>query len=154
MSTHRKSLRIALWIVQGALAALFLFAGGFKLAMPLSDFARVSPLPAGFLKFIGACEVLGALGLVLPGLFRVRLGLTALAAAGLALIMVGAVVMTAITQGAAAAGFPFVVGVLASLVAAGRRSPSAQAGPRGDREPSPQYTTCSSITSQRFPLRS
>ncbi len=124
MSTHRKFARIALWTVQGVLAALFLFAGGFKLATPMADLARVSPLPAGFLKFIGVCEVLGALGLVLPGLFRVRLGLTPLAAAGLVIIMVGAVVVTAITQGAAAAGFPLVVGVLASVVAFGRRTTS------------------------------
>ena len=127
MSTDRKSSRIALWSVQTVLAALFLFAGGFKLAAPMADLARVSPLPASFLKFIGVCEVLGALGLILPGLFRVRLGLTPLAAVGLVIIMVGAVVVTAITQGAAAAGFPLVVGALASVVALGRRATSNRA---------------------------
>ena len=126
MSTNRKSSRIALWIVQGTLAALFLFAGGFKLATPIAELAKFSPLPAAFLKFIGGCEVLGALGLVLPGLMRVRLDLTPLAAAGLVVIMLGAVVVTAITQGVAAAGFPLVVGVLATLVAVGRRLPSAR----------------------------
>ena len=124
MSTRRGS-RIALWFVQGILAALFLFAGGFKLATPAADLARAAaPLSAGFLKFIGICEVLGALGLVLPGIFRVRLGLTALAAAGLVVIMLGAVAVTVITQGVAPAAFPLVVGVLASVVAAGRWSPS------------------------------
>src|SRR5262245_5162404 len=73
MSTRRLAPRIALWTLQGVLAALFLFAGGFKLVAPMAELARVSPLPAAFLKFIGVCEVLGALGLVLPGLFRVRL---------------------------------------------------------------------------------
>jgi hypothetical protein len=126
MQTHRPITRIALWIVQGVLAALFLFAGGFKLAMPIAELARVSPLPAGFLKFIGACEVLGALGLVLPGLFRVRPGLTPLAAAGLVVIMLGAVVVTVMTQSVQAAGFPLAVGVLATVVAVGRRSPSAR----------------------------
>src|SRR5262249_2602468 len=91
MSTRRNAPRIALWIVQGLLAALFLFAGGFKLAMPAPELSRLAHLPAGFLKFIGTCEVLGALGLVLPGLFRVRPGLTPLAAAGLVIIMTGAV---------------------------------------------------------------
>jgi len=119
MST-RKS-RIALWSVQGILAALFLFAGGMKLALPLAALSRVSPLPAVFLKFIGACEVLGALGLVLPGLLRVRVGLTALAAAGLVVIMAGAVVVTVATQGVPAAGVPLLVGVLASVVAIRRR---------------------------------
>jgi len=123
MSAHRSS-RIALWIVQGLLAALFLFAGGFKLATPAAELTRMAHLPAGFLKFIGTCEVLGALGLVLPGLFRVRLGLTPLAAAGLVLIMVGAVIVTAVMQTVAAAGFPLVVGVLASIVAIGRWSPA------------------------------
>ena len=124
MSTRRGS-RIALWVVQGILAALFLFAGGFKLATPAADLARAAaPLSAGFLKFIGVCEVLGALGLVLPGIFRIRLGLTPLAAAGLVVIMVGAVAVTVVTQGVAPAAFPLVVGVLASVVAAGRWSPS------------------------------
>ena len=126
MSTHRPIPPVALWILQGILAALFLFAGGFKLAAPMAELARVSPLPAGFLKFIGACEVLGALGLVLPGLFRVRPGLTPLAAAGLGVVMLGAVIVTAITQGVPAAGFPLMVGVLATLVAVSRRSPRAR----------------------------
>jgi hypothetical protein len=124
MSTHRNASRIALWVVQGILAALFLFAGGFKLATPAADLARVAaPLSGAFLKFIGVCEVLGGLGLVLPGLFRIRLGLTPLAAAGLVVIMSGAVVVTAITHGVAPAAFPLVVGVLASVVAVGRWSP-------------------------------
>ena len=125
MSTQRKSSRIALWVVQGLLAALFLFAGGFKLATPAAELARMTaPLSAGFIKFIGVCEVLGALGLVLPGLFRIRPGLTPLAAAGLVVILVGAVIVTAITQSLPAAIFPLLVGVLAAVVAVGRRSPS------------------------------
>lgn len=131
MSNQHKTSGIALWIVQGVLAALFLFAGGSKLAMPGAELARLSPLPPGFLEFIGACEVLGALGLVLPGLFRVRPGLTPLAAAGLVVIMLGAVVVTAITQGAPAAGFPLVVGALAALVALGRRRPRARTAGAG-----------------------
>ena len=126
MSTDRKRSRTALWIIQGVLAALFLFAGWMKLATPMADLARMSPLSPEFLKFIGACEVLGALGLVLPGLFRVQLGLTPLAAAGLVVIMVGAIIVSVITQGAAAAGLPLLVGVLSSLVVVGRRAPSSR----------------------------
>jgi hypothetical protein len=131
MSTPRRASRIALWTVQGLLAALFLFAGGFKLATPAAELARIAHMPAPFLKFIGLCEVLGALGLVLPGLFRVRPGLTPLAAAGLVVIMLGAVILTVITQGFAAAGFPLVVGVLASIVAIGHRSPFTRASLKG-----------------------
>ena len=116
MSANRKPSRNALWVVQGLLAALFLFAGGFKLATPVSELSRVAaPLSGSFLKFIGVCEVLGALGLVLPGLFRIRPSLTPLAAAGLVVIMVGAVVVSAITQGVASAAFPLVIGALALL---------------------------------------
>ena len=64
--------------------------------------------------------LLGALGLVLPGLFRIRTALTALAASGLVIIMIGAVTLTAIAMGIAPALFPFVVGVAASAVAYGR----------------------------------
>ena len=111
----------ALWVIQGLLAALFLFAGGFKLALPLAALAKVSPLPAAFLKFIGVCEVTGAVGLILPGFLRIRTGLTPLAAAGLAIIMIGATVVTVATQGAAPAALPFCVGILAATVALGRR---------------------------------
>jgi len=113
--------RIALWLAQGALAALFLFAGGFKLLTPAAQLARMAQMPVGFLQFIGACEVLGGLGLVLPGIFRVRLALTPLAAAGLVVIMVGAVVVTVQTVSVPAAGFPLLVGVLAAVVAIARR---------------------------------
>jgi hypothetical protein len=121
MSTNRKSSRITLWVLQSILAALFLFAGGFKLAMPLAELRVAAPLSGSFLKFIGVCEVLGGLGLVLPGLFRIRVGLTALAAVGLVVIMVGAVVVSAMLHGAGSAAFPLIVGVLASIVAIGRR---------------------------------
>ncbi|TLY50486.1 MAG: DoxX family protein [Gemmatimonadetes bacterium] len=123
MPVTTKRTRVVLWILQGLLAALFLFAGGFKLAMPLAALAKVSPLPAAFLKFIGAAEVAGALGLVLPGLLRIRTGLTPLAAAGLVIIMAGATTVTVATQGAAPAVLPLVVGILAATVARGRWQP-------------------------------
>ncbi len=127
MSFETRRARTTLWIVQGLLAALFLSAGGFKLALPLGGLAMVSPLPPLFLKFIGLCEVTGAIGLILPGLLRVRPGLTPLAAAGLVIIMAGATAVTAATQGATAALFPLVVGILAATVAIGRWT--GRAGP-------------------------
>ena len=123
MPVTTKRTRVALWIIQVVLAALFLFAGGFKLATPAAALAKMAPLPAPFLKFIGLCEVTGALGLILPGLLRIRPELTALAAAGLVIIMIGAVVTTVATAGVAPAVMPFVVGVLATIVARGRRQP-------------------------------
>lgn len=123
-----------LWTVQGGLALLFLFAGGMKLVMPMDELADESGLPGPFMVFIGAAELLGALGLVLPGLFRIRIGLTPLAAAGLVIIMAGATLMTAIDTGVAPALMPLTVGLLAAFVAYSRwrlasqhRSPGTQA---------------------------
>jgi hypothetical protein len=134
MSISNKRPGRVLWVIQGLLAALFLFAGGFKLALPLAALAKLSPLPAPFLKFIGVCEVTGAIGLILPGLFGIRTGLTSLAALGLVIIMLGATVVTAATHGAAPALLPFVAGSLAATVALGRRRfPSPPVGVSRER---------------------
>lgn len=109
-----------LWVVQALLALLFLFAGGAKLAMSAADLTAQTPLPAAFLRFIGVMEILGGIGLVLPGLLHIQVKLTPLAAAGLIVIMIGAVIVTIQTMGVAMAIAPFVTGVLASFVAYGR----------------------------------
>ena len=110
----------ALWIVQGLLAALFLFAGVMKLVMPLEQMQGPVPLPGLFLRFIGVVETLGALGLILPGLLRIRPGLTPLAAAGLVILMIGATVITLVGGDVMAALISAVVGLLAAFVAYGR----------------------------------
>ncbi|HJP86575.1 MAG TPA: DoxX family protein [Gemmatimonadaceae bacterium] len=109
-----------LWTAQAVLSALFLFAGVSKLITPTDLLAAQSHMPGDFIKFIGICETLGAFGLILPGLTKIRTGLTPLAAAGLVIIMIGAVV-TSIIQGAGlGSAFPGVVGLLAFYVARGR----------------------------------
>lgn len=118
-------MNIALWIIQVLLALIFLFAGGTKLVLPLDVLTAMgSPnqvhLPGLLIRFIGVCEVLGALGLILPGLLRIRPGLTPLAAAGLVIIMIGAVVTTLAGGDVASALFPMVVGILTAFVAYGR----------------------------------
>ena len=125
----------ALWVVQGLLALLFLFAGGVKLVTPLDEMVAQSGLPGALILFIGVAEVLGALGLVLPGLLRIRTDLTPLAAAGLVVIMIGATVLTVVGAGggdAALALFPLVTGLLALFVAYGRRPTSRR---RASRSP-------------------
>jgi hypothetical protein len=113
-------MNVALWIVQGLLALLFLWAGGIKLVLPIEEMTKQLPLPGLFLRFIALCEVLGALGLILPGLLRIRPGLIPLAAAGLVIIMIGATVVTLMTGDIAMALIPLVVGLLAAFVACGR----------------------------------
>jgi len=115
----------ALWIVQALLALLFLFAGGTKLVLPIDVLASMgSPnqiqLPGLLVRFIGVVEVLGALGLILPGLLRIKPGLTPLAAAGLVIVMIGATALTVAADGVAAGVVPLVVGLLAAFVAYGR----------------------------------
>ena len=120
---RRSTLNIVLWVVQVLLALLFIWAGGMKLVLPLEKLAASGPLPVPgpFLKFIGVAEFLGGLGLILPGALRIRPGLTPLAAAGLVIIMIGAVVVT--LKGGGGAGMvvvPAVTGLLAAFVAYGR----------------------------------
>jgi len=109
-----------LWIAQSLLAAIFLFAGVMKLVMPAAELAAQSHLPGAFIKFIGVCETAGALGLILPGLFRVQQRLTPLAALGLVIIMTGAVVTTLIQGQGPAALIPALVGLIAAYIARGR----------------------------------
>lgn len=118
-------MNIVLWILQILLAILFLFAGITKLVLPTDVLMSMgSPnsvkLPGLFLKFIGLVEVLGAFGLILPGIFRRRQELTPLAAAGLVIVMIGAVIITIMGDGVGPAVGPLVVGLLCALVAYGR----------------------------------
>jgi uncharacterized membrane protein YphA (DoxX/SURF4 family) len=118
----------ALWTAQGLLAAVFLMSGSMKLALPVDALlaSMPVPLPIPFVRFLGMCEVLGSLGMVLPGLFRIRTELTPLAASGLVIIMTGATVITLATGGGVAALVTLVIGVLAGFVAYGRRTLAPQ----------------------------
>src|SRR5215218_2208929 len=118
----------ALWIVQGVLAAMFLVAGGMKLITPIDVLSAMSPFPGKFIRFIGVCEVLGAVGLILPYALRILPGLTALAAAGLVVIMVGATVSTLAIGGGLLALPTLVLGLLATFVAYGRRPQAPYVG--------------------------
>ena len=112
----------ALWIAQGLLAVVFAFAGASKLLTPPEMLAMMSPFPVTFVQFIGVCEVLGALGLILPLALKIRPELTTLAALGLTVIMVGATLSTLAMGAGVLALMPGVLGVLTAVVAYGRRS--------------------------------
>src|SRR4051812_17145925 len=104
-----KKKNYTLWTVQGLLTALFLFAGGTKLVLPMSQLSGSISLPEWFIRFIGVAEVLGAIGLALPGILGIRRALTPLAAAGLTIIMIGATVLTVIGDGFKVATIPLIV---------------------------------------------
>jgi len=114
----------SLWILQVLLALLFLFAGSMKLITPIEVMmAQMTvPLPGLFLQFIGVAEVAGAIGLILPGLLRIRPGLTPLAAVCLGIIMIGATGVTLLGGDVVVALIPLVVGLFCVTVAYGRRS--------------------------------
>jgi uncharacterized membrane protein YphA (DoxX/SURF4 family) len=121
---RRLSMTSALWFVQGLLALLFLLTGSMKLFLPLAVLMAQIPLPMPglFVRFLGVAEAAGAIGLILPGLLRIRPGLTPLAACGLVFIMIGAAVVTLLSGGGGMALMPLVVGLLAAFIAYGRRS--------------------------------
>ncbi len=115
-----KKVGALLWTLQGLLAALVLFAGAMKLITPLEVLVAQSAMPGWFLIFIGVAELLGGLGLILPGLVHIQTRLTPLAAAGLVIIMFGATALMVADGQAAPALIPLVIGVLAAFVAYGR----------------------------------
>jgi len=87
----------ALWIVNVVLALAYLFAGGVKLirpreALPALGMAWTEDFSDGAVKAIGAAEVLGAIGLIVPLATRIAPMLTPIAAVALAVLMAGAIV--------------------------------------------------------------
>lgn len=122
--SRSKWLHVGLWITQGLLAAAFLMAGGMKLSAPIEELQTQMPWVTGALggavRFIGAAEVLGGIGLILPAATRILPKLTPLAAAGLAIVMVLAVA-THVARGEMPMIAPgLVLGGMAAFVAWGR----------------------------------
>ena len=111
-------MRIATWIVSGALALAFLVIGGSKvLSPPEAMQAMAAGVPVALLKIAGVAEVVGAVGLVLPAATRVLPILTPIAAAGLVVTMAGAVVTNVIIGAYPLVVQPLVLGLLAGFVA-------------------------------------
>ncbi len=116
-----------LWILQALLALAFLAAGGTKLSRPKekleATMSWVTDVSASTVRFIGTVEVLGALGLILPAATGVATVLTPLAAAGLGVVMLGAIV----THARRAEAQPIIVNVvllaIAVVIAWGRFGP-------------------------------
>ena len=116
----KPAIHYVLWTVQWLLALLFLFAGSMKFIMSVEEMTQQVKMPGAFLHFIGTMEMLGAIGLILPGLLRIRPGLTPLAACGLVIIMIGAVAITVSSMGMSAAILPLIIGFIAAFIAYGR----------------------------------
>jgi uncharacterized membrane protein YphA (DoxX/SURF4 family) len=115
---------VALWIVAGVLGAVFLLAGTMKIAMPkeklLSTMAWAKTWPEPRLKALGAVEVLGGIGLILPRALDIAPVLTPVAAVGCAIVMFGAMITHTRMKDYAGLAMPGVLFILAVVVAAGR----------------------------------
>jgi DoxX-like family len=123
---------VVLWVIQVIAAAQFLIAGGFKLIGSNEILTQFYPgMPNMFMRFIAVCEILGALGLILPGIVRRWQWLTPLAALGLLVIMLGAMVYTVVTVGWGLIVSPLLLVILSAVVLYGRRAWGLDAIKRG-----------------------
>ena len=132
-STQRPLItNIALRSFQVLVALLFLFAGTIKVILPivLLQAQMPLPLPVLFVRFIAIAEVVGGLGLILPGLLRIRPLLTSLAALGLVLDMLGATAYNMISGQIGAAVTTVVLALICLAIASGRRSWAARSDGR------------------------
>lgn len=111
-------MNVLLWIVQIGLAALFALTGGQKLLDPVVTEGVLAGTAPAAVIVIGVLELMASLGLILPWLTNILPKLTPTAAAGSALLMVGAVIAQ-INNGTSPL-LPAVVCILAAFVAYGR----------------------------------
>lgn len=120
-------MNILLWVIQGVLALVFLVAGVLKLVRTKEQLRPmmgwVESMPTPLLRVLGAVEVIGAAGVILPALLHIAVILTPLAAAGLLLIMVGAVATHLRLREPGRASMPVILGILAAVVAVLRFGP-------------------------------
>ena len=121
---RRRGLNVTLWVVQVLLAGMFLMSGLMKLSQPIDALASSLPwttsVPALLVRFIGAAEFAGALGLLIPSLTRIKPRLTVLAALGLVLVMLLASGFHVTRGEYAMLPMNLVLGALAAFVAWGR----------------------------------
>jgi uncharacterized membrane protein len=117
-------MNIALWVVQGLLALAFLLAGAMKSFAPLENLKKnmawTGQVPVGLVRFIGIAELLGGIGLILPAVTHILPWLTATAAVGLVLVMIGAAIYHASHKEWSSIGVNVVLLLLALFIVLGR----------------------------------
>jgi DoxX-like family len=126
-------MNLALWIITALLAGAVLASGAVKLTQPTHQLAAfgmdwVDDFSPRTVKAIGTLEVLAAVGLILPAALDVAPVLVPLAAVGLVVLMVGAVITHLRRHEARVLASPLVVLALAVLVAWGRFGPQSFTG--------------------------
>ncbi len=118
---------VVLWTLQVLLAVFFIFHAYIMLRPSPQRLQRgmkyILEMPASLRQFAGVAEGLAGLALVVPALFRILVWLTPLAAAGLVLLMLGAIVFHLMRREYPNIGLNAVLGALAAIVAWGRFGP-------------------------------
>lgn len=119
-----RTLRVTLWVTQGVLAVSLIWSGMIKLFQPVETLSAMWPwtgqVPVTMLKFTGLIDLLGAFGLILPELLRIKPKLTPIAAIGIVALMVCAGIFHIVRGEASVIGVNIVFAILASFVAWGR----------------------------------
>jgi uncharacterized membrane protein YphA (DoxX/SURF4 family) len=119
-----KAINITLWIAQIILAAMFIMAGIMKSTQPIEKLSPSLPwtsqVPELLVRFIGVSELLGAIGLLLPSLLRIKPKLTVWAAAGIATIMLFAILFHISKGETAVIGINIFIALIALFVVWGR----------------------------------
>ena len=112
---------ITLWVLQILLALAF-FAHGWLLLMPPPEIAAqmLASLPRWFWVFLGAAEILAAIGLTLPGLTRILPGLVPASAAGIVVVMVSATIWHIVRGEVSSAAITLVLLAMATFTAYAR----------------------------------
>jgi putative oxidoreductase len=132
--SNNKGINIALWVVQGLLAAMFIMAGLMKSTQTIEALAESLPwvesTSLALVRFIGISELLGGIGLLLPALLRIKPFLTTWAALGLAAVMLLAAIFHGSRGEFSAIGMNIVFMGMALFVAWGRskKAPIAAKG--------------------------
>lgn len=123
--TRSDVLHITLWVAQAIVGGMFMIAGLLKMVTPIAELSLMMPLAEDnpvLIRFIGIMEVLGAIGLILPSMLKIAPRLTVLAAYGLTLTMVFALLFHLIRGEISATPITIVLGLLSAFIAWGRSS--------------------------------
>ena len=120
----KKTTHILLWIAQILLSLCLSWAGIVKLFQPVEQLKMMWPwtgeVSQVFVKLIGIIDLLGALGLLIPPLFRFKPVLTPIAAIGIILLMITASIFHICRGESSQIGFNIVVAVISAFVVYGR----------------------------------
>jgi len=118
-----KVLNVSLWVAQSILAIMLLMAGVMKFTTSIEDQRKMEwakHISEGFIHFVAIAELLGAVGLLLPSILKIKPRLTVWAAIGAAIVFVSALILNISVGDMKPMGFLIVLTGLAMFIIWGR----------------------------------